>query len=67
MFAQNECDSRWINFCPVTFDQPLYVKAVEIVESSHDLKQKLFIRLGGFHLLMSYLGSIGNIMDGSGL
>ena len=26
-----------------------------------------FFRLGGFHLLKSYLGSIGNIMDDSGL
>ena len=24
-------------------------------------------RLGGFHLLKSYLGSLGNIMDDSGL
>ena len=66
-FVQSEVDSRGIKFCPVTFDQPLHVKVVEIVESSHDLKHKLFIRLGGFHLLMSYLGSIGTIMDGGGL
>lgn len=28
---------------------------------------KIVLRLGGFHLLMSFLGSIGNIMEGSGL
>ena len=45
---------------PVTFDQPLYItciKAADIVASSPDLTN-IFIRLGGFHLVMSYLGSI---------
>lgn len=28
---------------------------------------RLTIRLGGFHLLMSFLGAIGSIMAGSGL
>eukprot|EP00794_Sanderia_malayensis_P002756 gene2756-3186_t len=27
----------------------------------------VFVRLGGFHQLMSFLGSIGNLMEGSGL
>ena len=30
-------------------------------------KTENFVRLGGFHQLMSYLGSIGSLMDGSGL
>lgn len=53
----------------VTFDQPLYAKAREIVAAaSHDSPLKsLFIRLGGFHLLMSFLSAIGFIMAGSGL
>ena len=55
-----------MRICAVTFDQPLYIKAAEIVASSQDL-DKVIVRLGGFHLLMSYLGSIGHIMDGSGL
>jgi hypothetical protein len=55
-----------LRVCPVTFDQPLYIKAAEIVASSQDL-DKVIVRLGGFHLLMSYLGSIGHIMTGSGL
>ena len=66
-FAQNECNMRGIQFIPVIFDQPLYIEAVEIVESSHLLKDKIFVHLGGFHLLMSYMGSIGYIMNGSGL
>lgn len=37
-----------------------------IVSESETLKD-VKIRLGGFHLLMSYLGSVGYIMNGSGL
>jgi len=48
----------------ITFDQPLYIKAYEIASS---MNMKIFVRLGGFHQLMSYLGSIGHSMEGSGL
>ena len=65
-FAQKQCERQGKLTCPVTFDQPLYIKAAEIVAASEDLG-KVFIRLGGFHLIMSYMGSIGNIMSGSGL
>jgi len=53
----------------VTFDQPLYWKAREIVAGAPagSLLSKSVIRLGGFHLLMSYLGAIGYLMSGSGL
>ena len=61
-FAADECLKQKQCHCVVTFDQPLYWKAVNIVERS-----SLIIRLGGFHLLMSYLGSVGYIMVGSGL
>lgn len=53
----------------VTFDQQLYWKARDIVGNApadSELKQ-VVVRLGGFHLLMSFMGSIGNIMSGSGL
>ncbi|KAL5006688.1 hypothetical protein ScPMuIL_015494 [Solemya velum] len=65
-FAQHLCVKYGKSVCPVTFDQPLYIKAVDILEVSNDLK-KVFVRLGGFHILMSFMGSIGNIMSGSGL
>lgn len=53
----------------ITFDQPLYWKAREIVAAapSESPISKCVIRLGGFHLLMSYLGCIGYLMAGSGL
>jgi len=53
----------------LTFDQPLFQKALDIVnieEPSSPLK-KLVLRLGGFHTQMSYLGCIGYLMAGSGL
>ncbi|VDI23197.1 Hypothetical predicted protein [Mytilus galloprovincialis] len=53
----------------LTFDQPLYWKALTIIDNEpkdSDLKS-IVLRLGGFHLEMSFLGSIGNIMSGSGL
>ena len=43
-----------------------HLLSAEIFASSQDL-DKVIVRLGGFHLLMSYLGSIGHIMSGSGL
>ena len=53
-----------VNPPTVTFDQPLYVKAVEIALS---MNMDIIVRLGGFHQLMSFLGSIGCVMEGSGL
>lgn len=54
--------------CKVKFDQPLYAKAIKIVASADksDPISNIFVRLGGFHLLMSFLGSIGYIICGSG-
>lgn len=65
-FASKQCEIHKISSCIITFDQPLYIKAAEITASSSDLSN-VIIRLGGFHLLMSFLGSIGFIMTGSGL
>ena len=48
----------------ITFDQPLYVKAYNIVSS---MNINIIVRLGGFHELMSFLGSIGCLMERSGL
>ncbi|GBN14429.1 hypothetical protein AVEN_177770-1 [Araneus ventricosus] len=55
--------------CIVTFDQPLYTEAREIVAAApegSDLS-KIVIRLEGFHLLSSFFGAIGYIMQGSGI
>ena len=48
----------------VTFDWQLFIKALEVVMSKN---YKIMLRVGGFHKVKSYLGSIGMIMAGSGL
>ena len=53
----------------LTFDQHLSWKALTIIQSQpddSDLKG-MVLRLGGFHMQMSFLGSIGHLMAGSGL
>ena len=64
-FAQAQCEKHGLQVCPVTFDQPLYIKAAEIVASAEDL-DKVVIRLGGFHLLMSYVDRPDNDWKWSG-
>lgn len=53
--------------CIITFDQPLYIKARDIVQALLFDKVHMVVRLGGFHLLMSFMGCIGQIMAGSGI
>jgi len=48
----------------VTFDLPILLKTVDIC---HKANLPMISRLGGFHLLKSYLASVGDIMDDSGL
>lgn len=61
-----------MDVCFATFDAPLYLKARYILscagsnDDPYDLSN-IQARLGGFHLVMSFLGSMGFIMDGSGL
>ena len=50
----------------VTFDQPLYIKCSDIVLNSDDLT-RVVPRLGGFHLVMSYMGAMCTVMSCSGL
>ena len=53
----------------VTFDQPLWWKSRTIIlnEDAASILKPIILILGGFHTAMSYLGSIGHIMEGSGL
>ena len=48
----------------ITFDQPLWQKATGIIKKEN---MGIVCRLGGFHTLMSFLGSIGLMMAGSGI
>ena len=48
----------------VTFDQPLWLKAMGIIKEE---QLPIVCRLGGFHTLMSFLGSVAMLMKGSGI
>lgn len=53
----------------ITFDQPLYWKALTIItaESNESDIKGIVLRLVGFHTIVSFLGSIGHLMTGTGL
>lgn len=63
------CKDNQQSSCIVTFDQPLYAKALEIVLAAgkHSPLSCVVLRLGGFHLRMSFMGAVGTNMAGSGL
>ena len=63
-YIEDQCQKLDIQTPSVTFDQPLWLKATEIVIEK---SMNMVVHLGGFHTLMSYLGSIGSVMDASGL
>lgn len=64
LFIHDQATALGLPTACITFDQPLYIKAVDIVMQS---KLNIVVRLGGFHTLMNFLGSVGYIMKGSGL
>ena len=50
-----------------TADQQLYRVAVNVMWENQVLYGNIYLRLGGMHLLMSYVGCIGSLMAGSGI
>ena len=64
MFVLSQAKTLNVKTPCLTFDQPLWLKATEIVQA---LSLRMVLILGGFHTMMSFVGSIGNLMDGSGL
>lgn len=60
-----QCIKSSVENCTIiTFDFPIWIKAVEISLSKN---LPVILRLGGFHHLRSFLGAIGNVMESSGL
>ena len=55
---------RLAGFAIVTFDFPIWLNAVNIIKQAN---LPIIARLGGFHVLKSYLGSMGYSMEDSGL
>lgn len=66
-FALKEASRHGRNYCIVTFDQPLFIKAVDIVHASSELCDAVIVRLGGLHMTFSFMGADGYIMSGSGI
>ena len=62
-FIQSQASRLNIETPCITFDQPLWIKTVDVKAKSLNI----FCTLGGFHMMMSFLGSIGFVMNGSGL
>ena len=70
MFASEECIRLGQQTGVITFDQPLYAKAADdmvAAAASESELSSVMVRLGGFHLLMSFTGAVGYMMSGSGL
>ena len=63
-FIEEQSASLNIDTPVITFDQPLWLKAANIIFTKH---LNIVCRLGGFHLIMSFLGSIGKLMEKSGI
>ena len=63
-FAIDQAKHLNIETLVLTFDQPLWLKATEIINTK---SIKIVLILGGFHLMMSFLGSTGTLMKGSGI
>ena len=63
-FVIDQAKSLNIRTPVLTFDQPLWLKATEITNSK---SMNIVLVLGDFHLMMSFMGSIGSLMKRSGL
>ena len=50
-----------------TADQQLYRVALHLTWDNPDICDNVFLRLGGMHFLMSYIGCIGSLMAETGL
>ena len=64
LFVIDQSKQLRIEVPVLTFDQPLWHKATEIANA---MSLSIVLILGGFHLMMSYVGSLGFVMKGSGL
>ena len=64
LFIIDQAKQLSIRTACVAFDQPLWLKASEVAKAeSFDV----VLILGGFHTMMGFTGSIGVLMNGSGL
>ena len=67
MRAKKVCEDCDQSSSVYTCDEQLYRISLFVLFDQPDLFKNFFLRLGGMHLIMSYVGSIGTLMSGSGL
>ena len=65
--AQQLTEKIGQNFTVFTADQQLYRVAVDVQWAYPDRFPNLILRLGGMHMLMSFVGAIGTLMTETGL
>ena len=53
------------NFCVYTCAHQLYHITLAVLRNNHELANDFYLRLGGRHFLISYIGCIGKLMAGS--
>ena len=63
LFVVSQAERLGIKTPVLTFDQPLWIKAIEIARAK---SLDIVLILRGFHLMMNHVGSIGFVMKGSG-
>ena len=65
--AQQVSTSVGQEFVVFTVDQQLYRVALHVIWQTPDTFNNVYLRLGGMHLLMSFIGSIGSLMADTGI
>ena len=58
--AQRTCQKIGQEYVLFACDQQLYRVALQVKWDNPDVLNKIYIRLGGMHLLMNYVASVGN-------
>lgn len=51
----------------VTFDQPLFHKALQLVTAEGSPFKLIILRLDGFHTILCYLATIGDTIENTGI
>lgn len=64
VYVIERCKALGVPSPCITFDQPLWLKAVEVSLSQ---QLQIVIRLGPFHIMMSFFDSLGTLMASSDL
>ena len=66
-FVKDQAVKMGMCCAALTFDQPFYLKASKIKFDGGNEFNNIHIRLGGFHQLMSFLGSVCKLLTGAGI